>query len=105
MQNVASAIAGGVNATTSIFKVPKLAQGAVIPANREFLAVLGDQKQGTNVEAPLDTIVKAMQIALDTTNNTGNKQDINLYLDGKQISKVVWDETQKRYKQTGTRFA
>lgn len=105
MQNVASAIAGGINATTSIFKVPKLAQGAVIPANREFLAVLGDQKQGTNVEAPLDTIVKAMQIALDTTNNTGNKQDINLYLDGKQISKVVWNETEKRYKQSGMRFA
>ena len=39
--------------------IPKLATGAVIPANREFLAVLGDQKHGTNIEAPLDTIEQA----------------------------------------------
>ena len=32
--------------------LPRLAQGAVIPPNREFLAVLGDQKQGTNYEVP-----------------------------------------------------
>ena len=36
-----------------------MAQGAVIPPNREFLAVLGDQKHGTNIEAPLDTIQQA----------------------------------------------
>lgn len=33
-------------------KIPRLAQGAVIPPNREFLAVLGDQKHGTNIETP-----------------------------------------------------
>lgn len=32
--------------------LPRLAQGAVIPPNREFMAVLGDQKHGTNIEAP-----------------------------------------------------
>lgn len=32
--------------------VPRLATGAVIPANGEFLAVLGDQKNGRNLEAP-----------------------------------------------------
>ena len=41
-------------------QIPYLAQGAVIPANREFLAVLGDQRHGTNVEAPLDTIKQAV---------------------------------------------
>lgn len=41
-------------------KIPRLAQGAVIPPNREFLAVLGDQKHGTNVEAPLETIQQAV---------------------------------------------
>lgn len=40
-------------------KVPALAQGAVIPANKKFLAVLGDQTSGTNVEAPLSTIQQA----------------------------------------------
>lgn len=32
--------------------IPALAQGAVIPPNREFVAVLGDQRNGTNLEAP-----------------------------------------------------
>ncbi len=41
-------------------QIPYLAQGAVIPANREFLAVLGDQSHGTNGEAPLDTIKQAV---------------------------------------------
>ena len=40
--------------------IPYLAQGAVIPPNKEFMAVLGDQKSGTNIEAPLDTIRQAV---------------------------------------------
>lgn len=36
--------------------IPRLAQGAVIPANKEFLAVLGDQTNGRNLEAPEDLI-------------------------------------------------
>lgn len=36
--------------------IPALAAGAVIPPNREFLAVLGDQRSGTNIEAPADLI-------------------------------------------------
>ena len=46
-------------------QIPYLAQGAVIPANREFLAVLGDQSHGTNVEAPLDTIKQAVAEVLE----------------------------------------
>lgn len=41
-------------------QIPYLAQGAVIPPNREFMAVLGDQSHGTNVEAPLSTIQQAV---------------------------------------------
>lgn len=40
--------------------VPALAAGAVIPPNRQFLALLGDQRSGTNVEAPLATIQQAV---------------------------------------------
>lgn len=49
--------------------IPRLAQGGVIPPNKEFLAVLGDQKHGTNIEAPLDTIVDAMKVALSNSEN------------------------------------
>lgn len=44
--------------------IPKLAKGAVIPPNKEFLAVLGDQKHGTNIEAPLSTIQDAVQMVV-----------------------------------------
>lgn len=36
--------------------IPRLATGAVIPPNGEFLAVLGDQRSGRNLEAPEDLI-------------------------------------------------
>lgn len=36
--------------------IPRLARGAVIPPNREFMAVLGDQTRGNNIEAPEDLI-------------------------------------------------
>ena len=48
----------------TIDNIPALATGAVIPPNREFLAVLGDQKSGTNIEAPLSTIEQALRNVL-----------------------------------------
>lgn len=36
----------------SLKRIPYLASGAVIPPNREFLAVLGDQTRGNNIETP-----------------------------------------------------
>lgn len=40
---------------------PGLATGAVIPPNREFMAVLGDQTSGNNIEAPEDLIRKIVR--------------------------------------------
>ncbi len=45
--------------------LPGLANGAVLPANQPFLAVVGDQKRGTNVEAPLSTIQEAVAQVMD----------------------------------------
>lgn len=77
-----------------------LAQGAVIPPNKEFLAVLGDQKHGTNIETPLDTMVDAFKIALAEGGGT-NHEPIMLQLDGRTVAQVVWNEEEKKYKQTG----
>ena len=38
--------------TLQNIKIPHLAAGAVIPPNREFAAVLGDQTSGMNIETP-----------------------------------------------------
>lgn len=56
-------------------QIPYLAQGAVIPANHEFLAVLGDQTNGTNIEAPLATIQQALAEVMEAY--TG-QQDITI---------------------------
>ena len=47
-------------ANISAPQIPRLAEGGVIPPNKEFMAILGDQKHGTNIEAPLDTIKQAV---------------------------------------------
>ena len=45
-------------------QIPYLAKGAVLPANKPFLAVVGDQRHGTNVEAPLATIQEAVALVM-----------------------------------------
>lgn len=45
-------------------QIPYLAKGAVLPANQPFLAVVGDQCHGTNVEAPLATIQEAVALVM-----------------------------------------
>lgn len=42
-------------------QIPYLATGAVIPPNAPFMAVLGDQRHGTNIEAPEDLIRKIVR--------------------------------------------
>ena len=71
--------------------IPQLAQGAVIPPNREFLAVLGDQKSGTNIEAPLETIVQAFRQALAEQGGGGNNRPIILMLDRRELGRAVVD--------------
>jgi len=62
--------------SVSVPSIPYLANGAVIPANHEFLAVLGDQKSGTNIEAPLSTIQDAMRTVMDE--RSGNADVVNM---------------------------
>lgn len=52
--------------TVTAPRIPRLATGAVIPPNAEFMAILGDQRSGTNIEAPADLI---RQIVREETGN------------------------------------
>lgn len=91
--------------TIDVPEIPLLANGAVIPPNREFMAVLGDQKHGTNIETPLDTMVQAFNMALAQNGATNMPKEINLYLSKnsiKPLAQAIWDEQQKRYRQLGT---
>lgn len=55
----------GFSIPTRAPKIPYLAQGAVLPPNKPFLAMVGDQKHGTNVEAPLETIQQAVAVVME----------------------------------------
>ena len=66
-------------------RIPRLATGAVIPPNREFMAVLGDQKSGTNIETPLATMVDAFKQAMSEYG--GGTTTVVLQLDGKEIAR------------------
>ena len=71
-------------------QIPMLAQGAVIPPNREFLAVLGDQTSGTNIEAPASLIKQMVEEALAEAGASGEQEiTINLttLLDGEVVYK------------------
>lgn len=70
-------------------KIPRLAQGAVIPPNREFMAVLGDQKSGANIETPLATMVQAFKQALAESGYGGSNEAV-LVLDKDVLGKVVY---------------
>ena len=96
----ASSVIGALPRFNNI-PIPRLAQGAVIPPNREFLATLGDQKYGTNIETPLDTMIEAFTTALDSRKDSSNHEPIVLQLNSKVVAESVWDEEEKRYKQTG----
>lgn len=80
-------------------EIPRLAQGAVIPANREFLAVLGDQKTGRNLEAPEELI---RQIVREESGGGGNiTYEFVAQLDGRTIFKEVVDQAKLSRRMTG----
>lgn len=81
--------------------IPRLAKGAVIPANREFLAVLGDQKHGTNIEAPADLI---RQIVRDEIGNAPGGTHVTIVLDsvdGKKLFDAFVRENNAVVRATG----
>jgi hypothetical protein len=85
--------------------IPRLAQGAVIPPNREFLAVLGDQKHGTNIEAPLQTIVDAFNIALAQNGGAGGgNTEVVLEIDGREFGRAVVEQGNRENRRIGTRL-
>lgn len=81
--------------------LPALATGAVIPANAPFAAILGDQRSGTNIEAPLKTIEQAVDNVLARRGiNTGADSGLIhnvIKLDGQ----VLYDAFKKIDKRVG----
>lgn len=85
-------------------RIPELAQGAVIPPNREFLAVLGDQKSGTNIETPLETMLEAFRTALRENGGGHGQQTIILTIDKRELGRVIVDAGSEEERRIGLRL-
>ena len=79
-------------------EIPHLAKGAVLPANKPFLAMVGDQKNGTNVEAPLDTIKQALAEVM--AEYGGGDIQINFTGDLAQLARILYPEIHKQDRNT-----
>ena len=96
---------GGKNVGISIksipeYQIPYLARGAVIPPNREFMAVLGDQKRGNNIEAPEDLIRKIVRE--ESGNSGGTHVTIVLdSVDGKKLFDAIVRQNNAVVRATG----
>jgi hypothetical protein len=88
-------------------QIPYLAQGAVIPPRAPFLAMLGDQRNGENIEAPLATIEEAvsrvtgqqseqMIAALYTLIDIVERKDLNVQIGDDDIGRANARYTQTR---------
>ena len=71
----------------SEISIPRLATGSVIPPNREFLAVLGDNKQETEVVSPLSTMKQAVLEAMRESGMTDGTITVVVNLDGKEVAR------------------
>lgn len=69
--------------------IPRLAAGTVVPPNREFMAMLGDNKTETEVVSPLSTIRQAMAEALEASGFGGGNIEVNLVVDGATLARVI----------------
>ena len=85
-------------------QIPYLAEGAVIPPNREFLAVLGDQKSGTNIETPLETMLEAFRTALRENGGGHGQQTIILTIDKRELGRVIVDAGSEEERRIGLRL-
>lgn len=79
-------------------QIPMLARGAVIPANRQFLAVLGDQRNGNNLEAPESLLRK---IVREEAGGAGSRYEFIARLDRRTLFDEVITEAKLRKGQTG----
>ena len=81
-----------------ISTIPYLAQGAVIPPNAPFMAMLGDQTNGRNLELPEDLL---RQVVREESGSGSTPIHVHLYLKGRQIYEAVIDEAKSQRQMSG----
>ena len=87
--------------------LPRLASGAVIPPNREFLAVLGDQRQGMNIEAPAEMIRQMVADGIRAAGiGSGSRpQTVILQVGRRELGRVVYELNKEETQRVGVQLA
>lgn len=81
--------------------IPYLASGAVIPPRSEFLAVLGDQKKGNNLEAPENLLRQIVREESGKRQGDGNTYNVTVNASGKKLLDIIIDEAELRRRRNG----
>lgn len=82
-------------------QIPYLASGAVIPPNKEFLAVLGDQKRGTNIETPEALLRKIVREEMGQSRQGGGSYTFVGQINRRTLFEEFMDEAKLRQMQNG----
>ena len=81
--------------------VPYLASGAVIPPRSEFLAVLGDQKKGNNLETPESLLRQIVREESGKGQNDGNTYNVTVNASGRKLLDIIISEAEMRRRRNG----
>lgn len=94
-----------VQSSGTKYKIPKLADGAVIQGGRPFAAILGDQRLGqTNIETPPDTMVSAFKQAMAEFGG-GGSYTFTANINGREMFREIVRQNQMHKKSTGGKSA
>ena len=89
----------------SNISIPRLATGTVVPPNREFMAVLGDNKREPEIVSPISTIEQAVENALKRTSGLNGGEftiKIPVEIDGNVLFELVKKFDLEQFNRTGT---
>lgn len=81
--------------------IPYLASGAVIPPRSEFLAVLGDQKKGNNLEAPESLLRQIVREESGKGQGEGNTYNVTVNASGRKLLDIIISEAEMRRNRNG----
>ena len=88
----------------SKYKIPGYAKGTVVPPNKPFLGMLGDNKNETEVVSPLSTMKVAFMEAMAEMGSGFGNTEVVLEIDGKTFGRAVLEQGNRANRRIGTRL-
>ena len=86
--------------------IPKLAQGTVVPPNKEFMAILGDNTKEHEIVSPVSTMKQAfMEAMIEMGGNFGGgNTEVILEIDGREFGRAGVEQGNRENRRIGTRL-